>query len=118
MKITMIDVTKIVPVLLLSSSMVEARFHTQCSCDSGVNNSLTFDWQLTFNACVNNYSGEASYNPAEGRCHWFKGHHVQGDDWNAVCIQQAIDGYYPVTNGLVDTTRPKITGRTGHGYCK
>ncbi|KAK1656780.1 hypothetical protein BDP55DRAFT_739151 [Colletotrichum godetiae] len=97
---------------------VAADPHYECSCSTWNGRGWTYDWQLTFNACKNNYEGEANYNHGQGRCKWFSHKRVDGDDWNHVCEAQARDGYYPVANDVIDSTQTKITGKSGHGFCK
>ncbi|KAF5026923.1 hypothetical protein F66182_953 [Fusarium sp. NRRL 66182] len=90
----------------------------ECSCESLTNGRWGYDWQLTFNACSNSYSGEANYNHGLGRCKWFGGKRVDSKNWNADCEVAARNGYYPITDNAIDTTEPKITGRSGRGSCK
>ncbi|KAH7461838.1 hypothetical protein FOMA001_g18921 [Fusarium oxysporum f. sp. matthiolae] len=92
--------------------------HYECSCSTWDGFAWVYNWQLTFNACVNNYSGEANYNHGLGRCKWFSHKRVQGGDWNKVCQQQASEGYYPVVNNAIDTTQEIVQNKKGHGFCK
>jgi hypothetical protein len=52
MKITAIIAT--VGFLLFSG--VNADLHTQCNCGWWSQNQRTYDWQLTYNTCVNNFA--------------------------------------------------------------
>ncbi|KAK0103730.1 hypothetical protein ONS95_005736 [Cadophora gregata] len=97
---------------------VTAAKHKECSCDVWDGYNWVYDWELTFNTCVNNYSGEANYNHGLGRCKWYSGLRVEGDVWTQSCSAQASQGYYHVTNDALDYQRGKIIGKQGHGFCK
>ncbi|KAF4976152.1 hypothetical protein FZEAL_7171 [Fusarium zealandicum] len=97
---------------------VMAKPRRECSCSFWNGSYWEYDWQLTANTCLNNYNSEANYNNGLGRCKWLGGKRVEGAEWNANCEKQATNGYFPMTNNAIDTTRPKIEGRTGKGFCK
>ncbi|EXK23207.1 hypothetical protein FOMG_20013 [Fusarium oxysporum f. sp. melonis 26406] len=46
---------------------VMASDHKQCDCQVNNGKGWEYDWQLTFNACVDNYSRTAEYDTGAGR---------------------------------------------------
>ncbi|KAF5640425.1 hypothetical protein F52700_3575 [Fusarium sp. NRRL 52700] len=96
---------------------VMASDHKQCDCQINNGNGWEIDWQLTFNACVDNYAETAEYDNGAGRCIANPGTRLDGDRWYRNCKNLAQKGWYPVINGAVDTTQPKIYAKQGGSGC-
>ncbi|EXK76241.1 hypothetical protein FOQG_19011 [Fusarium oxysporum f. sp. raphani 54005] len=96
---------------------VMARMHKQCICNVYDGKSWKGDWQLTFNACTNNYPKTTEYDGGAARCIAMPHVRLDGDRWHDNCKDLAKGGYYPVVNGAIDTTKPRIFAKDGGSTC-
>ncbi|KAF5576040.1 hypothetical protein FPCIR_12827 [Fusarium pseudocircinatum] len=96
---------------------VMASDHKQCDCQINDGNGWKYDWQLTFNVCTNNYEKTAEYDNGAGRCIANPHVRLDGDRFYNNCKLLAKTGWYPVVNGAVDTTKPKIYAKQGGSGC-
>ncbi|EXA28586.1 hypothetical protein FOVG_19817 [Fusarium oxysporum f. sp. pisi HDV247] len=101
---------------------VLASNHKQCDCkinngDVKNEDDWKYDWQLTFNVCTDNYPKTAEYDNGSGRCIAMPHVRLDGDRYFKNCQKLAKDGWYPVVDGAIDTTQPKITAKHGGSGC-
>ncbi|EUC37857.1 hypothetical protein COCCADRAFT_32958 [Bipolaris zeicola 26-R-13] len=85
------------------------------------NHNLHYDWQLTAQACNNNYaSSVAKYSIGRGRCIAYTSDGLNGADWWENCKKQAQNGWYDVdriTGDVVINGSPyKAYDAEGRGY--
>ncbi|KIN00721.1 hypothetical protein OIDMADRAFT_55288 [Oidiodendron maius Zn] len=107
--------------LPFSDVLADSQSWAQCSCSVWTpSGGWGYDWQLTYNACINNYDGAiAKYDHTLGRCTGTAGNTIDGARWFGDCQIQASDGYFPVTYGFIDMTQPVMTEEADNvrGYC-
>ncbi|KAF5962951.1 hypothetical protein FBULB1_13694 [Fusarium bulbicola] len=96
---------------------VMASDHKQCDCQINNGNGWQGDWQLTFNACFNNYQATAEYDYGAKRCIANPRTRLDGDRFYNNCRTLAQEGWYPVVNNAIDTTQPKIYAQQGGSGC-
>ncbi|KAH0420598.1 hypothetical protein CcaCcLH18_13923 [Colletotrichum camelliae] len=108
--------TPLIPFLSLVLS-VTASDHKQCDCQINNGYGWKYDWQLTANVCMDNYAQTAEYDNGAGRCIASPRTRLDGDRFYNNCKALASKGWYPVVNGVIDTTQPKIYARQGGSGC-
>ncbi|KAJ4317093.1 hypothetical protein N0V84_007546 [Fusarium piperis] len=91
--------------------------HRQCDCQINNGNGWKYDWQLTFNVCVDSYSETAEYDHGAGRCISLPTVSLDGDRFYKNCKNLAEKGWYPVVDGAIDTSKPLIKAKQGGSGC-